>query len=194
MTVIWTNLVDFESPMLYMVPRFCLKAFLVLEKKIFKCFLSYRAMAAILFNGTEPFEQIVSILSTECPVWNLVNIAQAVSEKKYLKITQFHICIIYPRGKAANPKGTKFLLLLKSFTTLIIHCKFQPLVFNTFWENDFSTFSPYKCIVMQIWSCCKKVKGQPTTIIWTNLVDLESLMLYTKIQPQSFLGFGEEDF
>ena len=27
-----------------------------------------------------------------------------------------------------------------SFTTLITHCKFQPLVFNTFWENDFSTF------------------------------------------------------
>ena len=31
-------------------------------------------------------------------------------------------------------------------------------------------------------------------IIWINLVDLESPMLYTKIQPQSFLGSGEEDF
>ena len=40
----------------------------------------------------------------------------------------------------------------------------------------------------------KKVKGQPTIIIWTNLVDLESLMPYTKIQPQSFLDSGEEDF
>ena len=28
-------------------------------------------------------------------------------------------------------------------------------------------------------------------IIWTNLVELESSMLYTKIQPQSFLGSGE---
>ena len=31
-------------------------------------------------------------------------------------------------------------------------------------------------------------------IIWTNLVELETVMLYTKIQPQSFLGSGEEDF
>ena len=30
-------------------------------------------------------------------------------------------------------------------------------------------------------------------IIWTNLVDPESSMLYTKIQPWSFLGSGEED-
>ena len=28
-------------------------------------------------------------------------------------------------------------------------------------------------------------------IIWTNLVELESLMLYNKIQLQSFLGSGE---
>ena len=37
-------------------------------------------------------------------------------------------------------------------------------------------------------------RRQPTIIIWTNLVDLESPMLYTKIQPQSFLGSGKEDF
>ena len=30
-------------------------------------------------------------------------------------------------------------------------------------------------------------------IVWTNLVELESSMLYTKIQPQSFLDSGEED-
>ena len=46
---------------------------------------------------------------------------------------------------------------------------------------------------MQTWPCRKKSKGQPTTLIWTNLVDTESLMLYTKIQSQSFLG-SEEDF
>ena len=49
-------------------------------------------------------------------------------------------------------------------------------------------------MAMQIWLCRKKVKGQLTVIIWTNLVNLESSMLYTKIQPQSFLGSGEEDF
>ena len=35
-------------------------------------------------------------------------------------------------------------------------------------------------------------EGQPRIIIWTELVDLESSMLYTKIQPQSFLGSGED--
>ena len=44
------------------------------------------------------------------------------------------------------------------------------------------------------WPCRKKVKGQPTVIIWTNLVVFKSSMLYTKIQPQSFLVSGEEDF
>ena len=45
----------------------------------------------------------------------------------------------------------------------------------------------------QIWPCRKKIKGQFVVIIWINLVDLESL-LFTKIQPQSFLGSGEELF
>ena len=43
---------------------------------------------------------------------------------------------------------------------------------------------------MQIWPCRKKVKGQPLK----NSVDLESSTLYTKNQPQSFLGSGEEEF
>ena len=47
---------------------------------------------------------------------------------------------------------------------------------------------------VQIWPCHKMVKGQPTTIIWTSLVDYESLMPYTRIQPQSFLSSGEEHF
>ena len=38
------------------------------------------------------------------------------------------------------------------------------------------------------------VKSQPRVIVWTNLVDLETRMLYTKIQAQSFLGSGEKDF
>ena len=36
-------------------------------------------------------------------------------------------------------------------------------------------------------------KGQPTTNIWTNLVDFDSPMLYTNIQPQSLFGSGDED-
>ena len=42
-------------------------------------------MAAILFNGAEPYEQIGNTLLTEGPMWNLVKITQAVSEKKTFK-------------------------------------------------------------------------------------------------------------
>ena len=42
----------------------------------------------------------------------------------------------------------------------------------------------------QIWPCKKKVN----VYLWSSLVDLESMMLYNKIQPQSFLDIGEEGF
>ena len=42
-------------------------------------------MAAILFNDAEPFEQIDTTPRTEGPVWNLVKIGHAVSEKKTFK-------------------------------------------------------------------------------------------------------------
>ena len=48
-------------------------------EKDFKCFfLPYMHMAAILFSGTEPFEQIGNTVSTYGPTWNLVKIAEAV--------------------------------------------------------------------------------------------------------------------
>ena len=50
-------------------------------------------MAAILFSDAEPFEQIINILSTEGPMWNLVKIVQAVSEKKTFK--DFTILYMY---------------------------------------------------------------------------------------------------
>ena len=43
----------------------------------------------------------------------------------------------------------------------------------------------------QIWPYHKKVKAHHSLIILTKLVDIESPMLYTKIQSQST---GEEDF
>ena len=46
----------------------------------------------------------------------------------------------------------------------------------------------------QIWPYHKMIKGHPSLIILINLVDLESPMLYTKIQPQCFLSTKEEDF
>ena len=54
-------------------------------------------------------------------------------------------------------------------------------------------YFPIQMYGMQIWPCCKTVKGQPMTIIWTNLVDLEYPMLYIMIKPQSFLGSAKED-
>ena len=50
-------------------------------------------MAAILFNGTEPFEQIISIDLTEGHMWNLAIIDRVVSEKKTFK--EFTILYIY---------------------------------------------------------------------------------------------------
>ena len=44
-------------------------------------FLPYIGIAAILFNDTEPFEQIVNIPSTEGLLWNLMKIGQVVLEK-----------------------------------------------------------------------------------------------------------------
>ena len=41
--------------------------------------------AAILFNGAEPFKQIDNTPSTDRPMYNLVKIGQAVSEKKTFK-------------------------------------------------------------------------------------------------------------
>ena len=62
--------------------------------------------------------------------------------------------------------------------------------------TDTQNFRGYNIIPCHffLWWGIKKVKGKPKTIISTNLIDLESLMLYTLIQPQSFLGSGEEDF
>ena len=37
------------------------------------------------------------------------------------------------------------------------------------------------------------IKGQPTIIIWASLVELETAMLYTMIQPQSFIGSEQEE-
>ena len=90
-------------------------------------------IAAILLNGAEPFEQIVNIPLTEGPMWNPVKIGQTVSEKKTFK--DFMIIYLYSLGARADNSGEcKILILTKKF---YIHCKFQPLVLNTY---DFSTF------------------------------------------------------
>ena len=50
-------------------------------------------MAAILFNGVEPFEQIVNIPSTEGPMWNLMKIGQRFQRRRRLSISRFYTYI-----------------------------------------------------------------------------------------------------
>ena len=45
------------------------------------CVLPYMGIAAILFNGAEPFEQNVNILLAEGPMWNLVKIVRGFKEE-----------------------------------------------------------------------------------------------------------------
>ena len=140
----------------------------ILGEEDFCGFLPYMSMTAILVNKAKPFEQIVSIITTEGEK------KQKVSEKMTFKIyTIFYIHKAL--GKGQIPPGDKILIANTSFTTLILHCKFQPFVFNTFLENDFSTFY----LGTQVWPCHRKVKDHPRIIIWTNMSDLESQMLYT---------------
>ena len=49
--------------------------------------------ATTLFNGAEPFKQIVNTLSTDGPMWNMYKIAQAVSEKKTFNDNSIFTCI-----------------------------------------------------------------------------------------------------
>ena len=109
--IILTNLEDPESPVPY--TKIQPQSFLSTGKD-FEVFLRYMGMAAILFSGAEPFEQIINILLTEGPRWNLVKIGQAVSEKKRLR---FHdlIHVSSPRARADNPGWGKILILTKKF-------------------------------------------------------------------------------
>ena len=55
-------------------------------------------------------------------------------------------------------------------------------------------FFPYKSIGKHTWPSHKKVKCQCTTITLAISVDLPSLIIYAKIQPQGIIGSGEDDF
>ena len=65
------------------------------------------SMAAILFNGAEPFEQIVNIPSTEGPMWNLMKIGQAVSEKVFEDFMILYLHIAQGQGRI-TPEGQYF--------------------------------------------------------------------------------------
>ena len=67
-------------------------------------------MAAILFNDAEQFEQIDNTPSTEGPIWFLVKIGQAVSEKKTFK--DYEILYMYiAQGQGQIILGDKILIV-----------------------------------------------------------------------------------
>ena len=71
-------------------------------------------MAAILFYSTESFEQTDNTPSSDGPMWNLVKIGQAVSEKKtfnYYAILYMYI----DQEQIQTPAGDKILTVTKSF-------------------------------------------------------------------------------
>ena len=64
-------------------------------------------MVAIVFSGAVPFEQIVNIPSTEGPMWNLVKICQAVSEKMFKDNMILYMYIAKGQG-LLTPGGQNF--------------------------------------------------------------------------------------
>ena len=73
---------------------------------------------AILFSGAEPFEQVVSTLSIEDRMWNLMKIVQAVSEEKFQNYTILYMYIAQGQWQITH-RGQKFdcnlqVLLLES--------------------------------------------------------------------------------
>ena len=73
-------------------------------------------MAVILFDGAEPFGQIVNTLSTDGPMRNLMKVAQVVSEKKTFE----NYTILYMQEQGQIIPGDKILIILKKNPTLII--------------------------------------------------------------------------
>ena len=95
---------------------------------------------------------------------------------------------IAPGQGAYSAQGRKFWCQQKLLVTSVICCWFQIIDDSSFWKI------PYKSIRDQIWPCRKIGQGQPTVIIWTNLVVLVHPMLHTKFLGHRPFGSGEEDF
>ena len=72
----------------------------------------------------------------EGPKCNLVKTGQAVSEKKTFK--DYEILYMYiAQGQGQITQEDKILIVTKR-VCYFDHCKFQPVVINTFLENDFT--------------------------------------------------------
>ena len=70
------------------------------------------SIAVILFNGAEPFQQIVNTLSTKGPTWNLVKMLKGFQRRRRLKITQF-IHVYSPEARQITRRGQNFIVTEK---------------------------------------------------------------------------------
>ena len=105
MNIIRTNLVELESLMLY--TKIQPQSFLGSGEEDFKAFLPYMSVAAIFFNGMEPFKQAKRRPMEK----NWRKLLKRFQRRRHLKITQFYYMYIAQAwARADNSKGIKFLL------------------------------------------------------------------------------------
>ena len=87
-------------------------------------------MADILLNGADPFEQIINILSTERrPYVNHMKSSENRFKEEDIEIFYNFVHVNSPRTKGLRSPPLQNVDSSYSFMTLIIHCKFQQLVF-----------------------------------------------------------------
>ena len=156
--MIWTYLVEHESPLLYTMiqPQSVFGS----GEEYFMCILPYMGIAAILFNDAGQFEQVINASSTEGPIWNLVKIGRAVSEREREKkkdVKKLHIFYMYiAKGQGQiSPGGQNIYCNWKGvpFSSNIV--RFSHQSFICFEKMIFQHFLPYKFMGKQI---LKKVK------------------------------------
>ena len=112
----------------------------------------------------------VTNLFANCSPWNSINIMFCVYAET--------------RGPLILYRSPEFIGHAELETGLDIHDYIRCI-----------SFHPCRSIIKkQIWPCHKNVHGQPSVIIWTNLVVLEYPLLYTKFQGHRPLGSEEGDF
>ena len=91
-----------------------------MEENFFKLFTIYRAYRPSCSMAQNHSNKLSNTLSTESPMWKLVKIAQAFSEKKTLKKKQDGGC----GGHLGRPTGTT-LANFDLAVILLLLCKFQ---------------------------------------------------------------------
>ena len=87
------------------VPRFSLKAFLVLKMKLLKCFYHIWVWQQFFSMVQNRLKKTVNIASTEGHTWNLVKIGQAVSEKMFKDFTILYMYRALGKGQITRGRG-----------------------------------------------------------------------------------------